>query len=124
MASTKATTELYTITPPITLIADAVDTQSVTATINVGYGGALNIKITNGATGPTVAAQVQIEVSNNGTNFYNFGGPLVAQLGNTVVTSWGGIDIPIGTTHLRLQAGSNTDEDVVVAADISEVTKI
>jgi len=46
--------------------------------LSAGYGAQVDIKLTNGATGPTVAAQVQIQVAadTGGTLFVNFGGLL------------------------------------------------
>lgn len=121
MASTKAVTAIWSAQ---TLTAGAGDTTSASQDLQTGYGGSLHIKLTNGATGPTVAAQVQIEVSADNTEWYDFGGPLVGGTGNNEVVSWGGIDIPIGVEFLRLVAGSNTVQDVTVDADISEVTAV
>ncbi len=121
MASTKAVTVLWNAQ---SLTAGAGDATSALATLDDGYGAALHIKLTNGATGPTIAAQVQIEVSADNSEWYEFGGVMQAGVGNDDVVSWGGINIPIGVEYLRLVAGSNTDQAVVVDADISEVTSL
>ena len=121
MATTKAVTAIWSGT---TLTAGAGDTTSSAVTLDDGYGAALGIKLTNGATGPTVAAQVQIEASQDNSEWYKFGGQLVGATGNSEVSSWGGIEIPIGVEYVRLVGGSNTGQHVTVDADISEVTAI
>ena len=121
MASTKAVTVLF---DDVTLTAGAGDTTSALATLTDGYGATLNIKFTNGATGPTIEPQAQIEVSEDNSEWYEFGGAMSGAQGNNDVVSWGGISIPIGTQYLRILAGSNTDENVVIAADLSEVTSL
>jgi len=121
MASTKAVSVIW---DGVTLTAAAGDTTSSAVTLDDGYGAAVHIKITNGGTGPTIAAQVQIEASADNSEFYKFGGPLIGATGNSVVSSWGGIEIPIGVEYIRLAGGSNTGQDVVVDADLSEVTAV
>ena len=120
MAATKARTSIWAAQ---TLTAGAVNTTSTAQDLSTTYGSQVDIQLTNGATGPTVPAQVQIQVANDvaGTLFVNFGGPLVGSTVNNAVTSWS-IDIPIGVARLRLVAGSNTVHDVTVDADISNVT--
>lgn len=121
MATIKARTEIWAAQ---TLTAGAGDTTSSAVDLADGYGAALTIKLTNGATGPTIAAQVQIEVSNDNSEWVKFGGPLVGGTANNGVSSWGGIEIPIGIKYVRLVAGSNTGQNVTAEADISEVTAI
>jgi len=120
MATTKTATVIWSTQ---TLTAGAEDTTSSTVTLDDGYGAALHIKLTNGGTGPTVAAQVEVQVSADNSEWYEFctlpGGTLAS-----AVYEWGGIEIPIGVEYLRLVAGSNTDQDVTVDADISEVAAI
>jgi hypothetical protein len=120
MAATKALTQIFNA---VTLTAGAGDNTSSAVDLTDGYGGTLNFKITNGGTGPTIPAQVTIEVSEDNTKWYEVS-VLVANLGNNVVTSSGMVPISIATQYLRLIAGSNTDQDVVIDADISEVTAI
>jgi len=121
MATTKVVTALW---HDNTLVAAAGDETSDTATLDDGYGAALHVIITNGATGPTVAAKCQVQVSADNSHWFNFGPALQSLTGNSVVSQWGGIDIPIGVEYLRLVAGSNTAQDVTISADISEVTAV
>ena len=107
-----------------TLTAGAGDTTSSAVDLQDGYSAALNIKLTNGGTGPTVPGQVLIQVSNDNSAWFDFGAALVGNSTNSAVVAWGGIDIPIGVKYLRLVAGSNTGQNITVDADISEVTAI
>ena len=121
MASTKVHTQIW---DGVTLTAGAADTTTSSVNLDNGYGGAISLKITNGGTAPTIAAQIQIETSHDDTKWYEMGGPLVGGLDISGVYSWGSIPIPIGTEYVRLVGGSNTGQDVTVDADISEVTAI
>lgn len=121
MASTKVVTAIWNANA---LVAGASDETSDVQTLDDGYGACLHVKITNGATGPTVAAKCQIQVSADNSEWYNFGPPLQSLTGNSVVTQWGAIDIPIGVEYLRLVAGSNTGQAVTIDADITEVTAL
>lgn len=121
MASTKSVTAIWSSQ---SLSAGGADTTSSVVNLTDGYGASLGIKLTNGATGPTIAAQVQIQISEDNSEFYDFGGPLIGNTDNSGIVSWGGIEIPIGAQYLRLVAGSNTGQAVTVDADISEVTAI
>ena len=120
MASTKVVTVLD---DNVTLTAAAGDHTSGVWTIDDGYGGELYIKITNGATGPTIAAQAQIWASPDNSNYYKIGGALISTLGNAIVTSWS-IPIPIGIEYIKIISGSNTGQDVVIRVEGSEVTAI
>lgn len=122
MAATKARTSIWAA---VTLTAGAANTTSAAVDLSAGYGAEVDIQLTNGATGPTIAAQVQIQVAADvaGTLFVNFGGPLVGSTTNSAVTSWS-VEIPFPVNRLRLVAGSNTGQNVVVDADISNITAI
>lgn len=125
MAITKSRTSIWSAQ---TLTAGAGNTSSSWIDLSSVYSALVDIVLTNGATGPTVAAQVQIQVAAD----YNAGSPtLITQLGGPLVglTSNNGvayfpIEIPAGAAALRLVAGSNTAQNVTVDADISKVTAI
>jgi hypothetical protein len=122
MAATKARTSIWS---GQSLTAGAANTTSSAIDLSTGYGAQVDIKLTNGATGPTVAAQVQIQVAadTSGTLFVNFGGPLVGSTTASAVSSWS-VEIPIGVNRLQLVAGSNTGQAVTLDADVSSVTGI
>ena len=121
MALTKSRTSLYS---GQTLTAGAADTTSSTIDLTAAYETQVNIKITNGATGPTIPAQVKIQVAADaaGTLFVDFA-TLVSNTGNNVVTPWS-VTIPIAVGAFRLVSGSNTAQNVTLDADYSRVTGI
>ena len=122
MALTKSRTSLHS---SITLTAGAGNTTSSTVDNTGSYGTQVDISLTNGATGPTVAAQVQIQVAadSGGTLWVSFGGPLVGSTTNSAVSSWS-VDLPIGVGAFRLVSGSNTAQNVTINADYSLTTAI
>lgn len=122
MASTKARTSINSAT---TMTAGAANVSGTWQDVNTGYGVQLGILLTNGATGPTIAAQVQIQTSNDTSHTLavNFGGPLVGVTTNSGVSSWS-IELPIGVCSFRLVTGSNTGQNVTLDSDYSTVTGI
>jgi len=122
MATTKAVTAIWS---GETFTASSTHADSSVVTLDDGYGACLHVKITNGATGPTVALSLQIWVSADNSEFYEFGGELQGGTANSGVYSWGGIEIPVGVEYLKIApATDNTGQNVTVDADISEVTAI
>ena len=121
MPTTKVVTVLAT---GVTLTAGAGDTTSSAVTLDDGYGASLHVKLTNGATGPTVVAQVQVEVSADNTEWYDLGGVLKGATGNNAVSDWGGIPIGIGVEYVRTVSGSNTAQNVTLDIDLTEVTAV
>jgi len=122
MAAGKSRTSIWSAQ---TLTASSANTNSAVIGLTNTYGSQISIRLTNGATGPTIAAQVQIVVGNDSTPTLsaNFGGALVGSTGNSAV-SYFSVEIPIGVAAVWLTAGSNTGQNVTVDADISSVTGI
>ncbi|MCK5217869.1 MAG: hypothetical protein KAJ93_08770 [Methanosarcinales archaeon] len=120
MATTKVVSVLDN---DVTLTAAAGDHTSTVWTIDDGYGGELYIKITNGATGPTIAAEAQIWASPDNSNWYEFGGPVVGTTGNSEIVSHA-INIPVGIEHVKVVSGSNTGQNVTIRVEGSEITAI
>lgn len=109
----------------VTLTAGAADANSTIQDLTAVDTATVDLKITNGATGPTVPAQFQIQTSpDNGTNYFNFGGPLVSLTGNNVVTQWSGIFLPPGCMYVRVVAGSNTGQNVTARAVVNTYKKV
>ena len=108
----------------MTLAAGQSGTTSSGVTLDAGYGAILHVKLTNGATGPTVAAQVQVQVSADAIEWYDMGGPLVGGTTANGVYDWGGVPVHIGIEWLRVAASHNTAQAVTADADISEVTAV
>lgn len=102
-------------------------TQDCTTT----YGGILTIKITNGATGPTIPCQCNVLVAHNSTT------PAQASAGTDwkTLTSFNGgttvnlvselaVEIPLGVMQLEVEFTGNTGQGVTVEAYYSEVTTV
>jgi len=107
----------------VTLTAGAGDHTSSIWTIDDGYGGELYVKLTNGGTGPTIAAEAQIWLSPDNSNWYEFGGPIVGSVTLSVVVSFA-VNIPAGAEYLKVVSGSNTGQDVTIRVEGSEITAI
>lgn len=124
-APTKTRTSIWATQ---TLTAAAGNTTSSWLDLSTTYESQVDMVLTNGATGPTVVAQIQIQVATNynagsPTQSTNFGGALLGTVTNAAVSSFS-VSIPIGVAAIRLVAGSNTGQNVTVDADISSVTAI
>jgi len=121
MASTKAATSIW---DAFTLTGGAGPTTS-TATIDLadGYGGVLDLKFTS-TSGVSDVASIQIQVSQDNSGWFNFGGELTCLSGSSTSVSWGGIEIPIGAQYLRLVATHSPSATCIVNAKFSEVTAI
>jgi hypothetical protein len=125
MAITKSRTSIWSAQ---TLTAGAGNTTSSVIDLTGSYGAQVNINLTNGATGPTAAAQVQVQVANvynagSPTLWTNFGGAIAGVTSNNGV-SYASVEIPIGVAAVQLVAGGNTGQNVTVDADISRVTAV
>jgi hypothetical protein len=125
MPATKVRTAIWASQ---TLTASAGNTTSSWIDLSGGYGAQVNFRLTNGSTGPTIPAQVQVQVANNWnagspTLAMNFGGPCVGDINNLFTRDFS-VEIPPGVEALRLVAGSNTGQNVTVDADVSNITAL
>jgi len=120
MAATKAVTAMEN---GLTLTAGAGDDTGTAVDLSAGYGAQISLKLSNAATGPTIAAQIQIQVSQDDSEYYDFGGPLVGSTANSAVSSWS-TEIPIGVEYVRTVQGSNTGQNVTCDIDLSNVTAV
>ena len=120
MATSKTVTVIHN---NITMTAAAGDVTSSAWDLQDGYGGVLNVKITNGGTGPTVAAQVQIQASPDDSNYYSLGGPMVGSVVLSVVRSWT-VSIPVGVKYVKVVSGSNTGQAVTLRVTGTEVVSV
>ena len=120
MATLKDPTVLFN---NVTLVAGASDVSSSSINISDSYNVGVLVKITNGATGPTIAAQFIIYISSDDSNWYALIGTFVANLGNNIVTYWC-INIPIWAKYIKIVAGSNTIQNVTIRAELIEVADI
>lgn len=120
MATTKTVTVVHN---DVTLTAAAGDTTSSSVNLLDGYGAMAHIELTNGGTGPTIAAQTQIEVSPDDTNWYEYGGPLIGTTGNSEVSFWN-VPLDKGIAYVRFVSGSNTGQDVTLRVEVTEVSAV
>jgi len=125
MALTKTARTLVTSVSKAAASADIFGTIDLEAT----YGGTLTLKITNGATGPTVQCTANVLIAHNATlpaaavagadwkTMYSIGGGLT----NNGVTE---IAVPIDASvmNLEVQFTGNTGQAVTVEALFSELT--
>lgn len=120
---------------PRTLIAAgtsnaAGSTMRGTADLRTAQGGLLTVKITNGATGPTVPATVNILIAHNAgatptaaaagadwKTIWSF----AASTGNNAVTEQS-ITIDPAVMHLEVEVTGNTAQAVTCEAYMSEIT--
>ena len=130
------TTTTLTKTPR-TLIAAATSNAAGaqtrgTADLRTAQGGLLTIKITNGATGPTVPATVNILIAHDAgatptaaaagadwKTIWSF----AASTGNSVITEQS-ITIDPGVMHLEVEVTGNTGQAVACEAYLSEITSV
>lgn len=130
------TTSTLTKTPRTIVAAStsnsAGGTTRGTVDLRTAHGGLLTIKMTNGATGPTVQCTANILVAHNSGST-----PTAASAGADWKTLWsvgGGttnsavteqsMDVPPGAMHLEVEFTGNTGQAVTVEAYLSEVTNV
>lgn len=97
--------------------------------LRTSQGGLLTMKITNGATGPTIACSATVSIAHaDGSlpatgaegatwkRLYQFTGTPV----NNDVTQWS-LDVPPGVMHLQVEFSGHTAQAVTVEALMSEI---
>lgn len=85
------------------------------------YGGLLTVIVTNGASAPGAAIQLQTQVSADGTNWRDFGAPMAGDTTASSTYSWS-FEIPRAAMYLRVVPYANTTNAVTVAAELEAVT--
>lgn len=119
MAATKT---LRTIIAASTSNAAAATTTGTAIDITTKYGGFLTAKLTNGGTGPTVAANAYIYTSGDNTNF-KLWQKLLGDIVASSVNEWG-IDVPPGVMYIRVDVKDNTAQAVTCEAFLQELTTV
>lgn len=123
MAATKSTTVMFSNT---SLTAGAGPTNSSAATLTTGFGASVFLKLTNGVAGPYTAASLRIEVSPDGTNYYDLSGgseDLTGTTTNSDVVSKH-VELPIGIGYVRVVATHGSTQAVTARAEVNQVTAI
>lgn len=109
----------------------AGSTTRGTVSLSTALGGLLTVKVANGATGPTVAATVNVLVAHNGT------APTAASAGadwktiasvqhsttSNAVGEWF-FDIPATAMSVEVEVTGNTAQAVTCEAILSELTSL
>ncbi len=96
-----------------TLTAAAGDLAGTAIDVRASRGGLFNVKLTNGADGPTTPAEAQVQHSWDGTNWDSYGGAFKSTSANAAVNDFP-ITFPAGTMYVRAVGGTNDDGDPVV----------
>ena len=99
-------------------------TKDANTDLTGSYRTLVRIKFTNGATGPTVPAQCQIQLAGaSGGTYNNYGATMVSQTGNNVVTDFV-VDLPDPGMWLQFSCGNNTAQNVTLRIEIDKITAI
>lgn len=118
MATTKTS---GTLVSAQNLAAAGADFTSSALSMTTDYGASLLVKLTNGATGPTVAARFQVEVSHDNSLYAVLYGPISGD-----VTANGQykypVTIPKWYKYARVVAGGNTGQAVTLDVTYAQIT--
>ena len=128
-------TTTLTSTSPVTLVTIGTSnaagaTTRGTADVRGSLGGFVTLKITNGATGPTVQCEGRVLVAHTTSatptagsagsdwkTIWRFGGGTTSN----AVTESGAIELPFGTQHVEVEFTGNTGQAVTVEAVMTRV---
>lgn len=110
-----------------TLVSSQSNAAGATTTgtgrnISTTFGGLVQGRITNGATGPTIPCDMVVEVSTDNTNWYQFSRQ-TSLTGNSVATDLE-VEVPYYVMYVRVRFTGNTGQAVTVEAYLHEATSI
>lgn len=105
------------------LVAGASNHDSSVATLDDSYFAGLLVKLINGAVGPTIAAQAQIYVSLDNSNFFKFGGAMSPGTVALAEMSWA-VSLPMWVKYAKVTSGSNTGQNVTIRVECGEVSEV
>lgn len=122
MASTQSASAIWS---GETFTAGSAHADSAVQTINTGYGAAGLLKITNGATPPTVPLGLQLQSSMDNSEFYDYGGPMIAGVDASESYSFP-FHFKIGDAQYWkvINYQTNTVQNVTVDLDGNNVTAV
>ena len=115
VAARKARTSIWSSQ---TLTAGAADTTSSTVSVAEGMRGGVHVRIENGATGPTLAADVEVWASydTSGTIWVLLATVEGSTANDGVVT--GEVPLDDSVVAVKLVGGGNTGQNVTAKADL------
>lgn len=129
MSNTTLVSTVHTLVAAGTSNAAGASTRAV-LDIRGSLGGFLQLKITNGATGPTLQCEGRVLIAHNtgatpaagsaGTDWktiWRFGGGTASN----GVTESGAIEVPFGAQHVEVEFTGNTGQAVTVEAVMTTV---
>jgi hypothetical protein len=102
--------------------AAGATTTGTALDLRTAFGGLLIAVVTNGATGPTVAADLVVEVSGDNSVWHEYA-RLTSNTGNNVVTLFR-VPIPEAVMYVRTKFTGNTGQAVTVEAYLHELTSV
>lgn len=115
-------TKTYTSLWSGTSQAAAGSSTSSTVDLSAANGALISAKITNGATGPTIAAYIQPQQSpDGGTTWFNYGPALAGVTTNAAERSWS-VAVDVGVKLIRLFSTGNTAQAVTLDGGITAIT--
>jgi len=121
MPTTASTTTIY---DGQSITAGGGPTTSSGVDVSAHHSTGICIKITNGATGPTAATEVQLEVSANaGTDYMEWGGPMIGGTANNGIYSWS-LTIPDWVQSIRAVVTHGTDQNTTLDMFLSGLTAV
>lgn len=128
MAATKAVQTVLSSTS-----VSAGGTQRNAIDLRTSYGGVLTMKMTNGATGPTLPCLAKVLIAHNtgstpsvgaaGSDWKTYREAVSGGTANNAVTEIA-YDIPPGVMHLETEFTGHTGQAVTCEAVFSEVTAV
>jgi hypothetical protein len=131
MTTTTLTKTPRTLIAAATSNAAGATTEGTPVDLRTKQGGILTAKITNGATGPTIQATIQVLIAHNsgasptgaaeGTDWkliYELPGGVSAN----AISRIKGLPIDAGVMHLHVRCTGNTGQAVTCEAFLSEIT--
>lgn len=109
-------------------------TETATLDLRTCHGGTVSIQLKNGATGPTLAAQVYVAYSHNsgstpsasatfGSDWF-LATSLQGTITNNDIRNFPLVIIPPGVQHLEIVVTGNTGQAVTVTAKATLVTSV
>jgi hypothetical protein len=113
---------LRTIIAAATSNAAAGTTTGTTVNLTTALGGLLHGKITNGGTGPTVAANFTVQISGDNSTWKTY---IVQPAGAVASTSYEFfVEIHAAVMYVRVVVDANTAQAVTCEAFLQELTSI
>jgi hypothetical protein len=97
-------------------------TTGTAVNLTAAYGALIVANITNGGTGPTVGCDCVVQVSNDGSTYYEFSRQ-TAPTTNSASTDFA-IELPPPVMYARVVFVGNTGQAVSVSAYLCELTTV